>query len=483
MARLFRLLGLHPTAELSLAAAASLVGLPPASVRPLLTRLVTASLVTQPSAGRYGLHDLLHAYAADLGRRVDSERVRRAAILRLLDHYLHTSLRANRLLYPTLGAAPGPPRRGITVEPIDDDQQAMHWFSVEQGALLAAFRSAGANGFDAHAAGLASTVAEYLDRGGRWHDLAEVQLMAVGVTDRLGDQHGQVDSRRLLARALLRLGRFDEARAYLMEALELCTAAGDLSGQAKIHHNLAMTWERQGEYAQALQHAGQALALYRSCRDVRGQALALNGVGWCESQLGRYEHALATCQEALVLLSRLGDRPGQADAWDSVGHAHQHLDDHASADHRLSPRGRPVSGTRPPLPGSGHPHPPRRLPRGRRRPRQRPGGMARGTDHSHGAWPRGCRSNPRSAGVVDPSAAPRRPRRSPVVRAHIHEGLQRAPTSSLPWADDRPAPVGLNLSWLKGVTILLTRSMAPSPMVGTNSTMMPRNHAQEPRNS
>src|SRR5262249_50846523 len=55
-ARLFRLLGLHPGPDLSVAAAASLAGLPTSAMRSVLTELIQASLLVEHTPGRYTLH-------------------------------------------------------------------------------------------------------------------------------------------------------------------------------------------------------------------------------------------------------------------------------------------------------------------------------------------------------------------------------------------------------------------------------------------
>src|SRR5205823_4911762 len=63
--RLFRLLGLHPGPDFSVPAAAGLAGVPEGEVRPLLGELARAHLVTEHTRGRFVLHDLLRAYAAE----------------------------------------------------------------------------------------------------------------------------------------------------------------------------------------------------------------------------------------------------------------------------------------------------------------------------------------------------------------------------------------------------------------------------------
>jgi hypothetical protein len=89
-ARLFRLLALQPGPDLTGPAAASLAGLAPAETAPLLGQLTQANLLTEHIPGRYVLHDLLRAYAAELTHAVDASADRRTATHRVLDHYLHT---------------------------------------------------------------------------------------------------------------------------------------------------------------------------------------------------------------------------------------------------------------------------------------------------------------------------------------------------------------------------------------------------------
>ena len=68
-ARLFRWLGMCPGPDIALAAAASLIGLPLRRVRPLLAELTRVHLLTEPTPGRFGFHDLLRAYAIEQARR------------------------------------------------------------------------------------------------------------------------------------------------------------------------------------------------------------------------------------------------------------------------------------------------------------------------------------------------------------------------------------------------------------------------------
>ncbi|WDZ82803.1 ATP-binding protein [Micromonospora cathayae] len=331
-AALFRRLGLHPGPDLSVAAAASLAAQPVDRVRPVLAALTRANLLTEHTPGRYLLHDLLAAYAAEQARTVDPEPDRRAAVGRLLDHYLHTAHRADLLLHQhrdpvDLSAA----RTGTTVPELVDRDGAWAWLSAEHRTLLAAVMLAEADGFDAHAWQIAWCVNTYLDRVGAWRDQSTAQQVALRAAARAGDRNGQARAHRNRAVACLRLGGHDEARAHLDRAVELYDALGDLVGGARAQLNLGNVAERLGEHRRALAHAQRAYDLFEAAGHDHGQANALNNIGWCHGQLGDHQRALDYCRRALTQQQRVGNRYWEAHTWDSVGTAHHHLGEYPQA--------------------------------------------------------------------------------------------------------------------------------------------------------
>ncbi|WP_167979467.1 hypothetical protein, partial [Lentzea indica] len=71
----------------------------------LLDVLVRAHLVDRDRTGRYSMHDLLRAYAAELAAQ-DEPPERSAAFDRLLDHYLTSTAAAMDVVYPSGGRPP-----------------------------------------------------------------------------------------------------------------------------------------------------------------------------------------------------------------------------------------------------------------------------------------------------------------------------------------------------------------------------------------
>jgi DNA-binding SARP family transcriptional activator len=238
-ARLFRLLGTHPGPDISLPAAASLIGLPPDQTRRLLAELTRAHLITERTPGRYAFHDLLRAYAAELGSALDSPDERAAAIRRVLDHYLHTA-RAASLVFNrreqafTLG--PLPP--GVCAEDITGYQQAMAWFETEHRVLLNVARQAADTGLNNYAWQLPETLRTFLDLRGYWEDYAAAYQTALAATMQLGDLTAQAIAHRGLAVAQNLLGRYTDALTHYAQALELYRQLGDRVGQGRLHQDL-----------------------------------------------------------------------------------------------------------------------------------------------------------------------------------------------------------------------------------------------------
>ena len=108
-ARMFRLLGLHPGPDMTVAAAASLAGIAPDRARALLAELTRGHLLSEHRPGRYAFHDLLRAYATEQAQDCDDDDGRRAAVGRLLDHWLHTACAAAALLDPFFAPEPAGP--------------------------------------------------------------------------------------------------------------------------------------------------------------------------------------------------------------------------------------------------------------------------------------------------------------------------------------------------------------------------------------
>lgn len=328
-ARLFRLLALHPGPDLTAAAAASLAGLTPAQVAPLLSDLCDAHLVAE-HPGRFSQHDLLRAYATELTRELDTDGD--LAVRRTVDHYLHTAAAAGPLCYPLMPTrTPDPPLPGVTPEAPATDTAALAWFVAEHQVLMAVVRLAADAGLHRQTWQLGFALKSFLSTTGNVVESTAVQETAVDAVRHLDDPESQAAAYLMLGRAYLGLDRRDEAHHLFQEAFDLYVALGDRRGQARVHDALAQVADRNDRHDEALDRARQALALCRDLDDKLGQASSLNMIGWTLVRTGDHRRALAVCDEALRMFQEVGEPFGQMAVLDTLGFAHHHLGgyDHA----------------------------------------------------------------------------------------------------------------------------------------------------------
>lgn len=199
-ARTFRLLGLHPGAELQAGALAALSGtLTIAEAQQALGVLARANLVRQGAHGRYGMHQLARAYACELAMAIDPAH-RRAALTRLIEHYLHTAAQAMWLLFPTRRQhRPDLARLHPLASSLTDVVAARDWLDAERANLVAVTVHAGGQGWPHHAIGLAQTVSHYLDTGCHFAEAVAVHGSALAAARLCGDRAAEAMAAEQLA--------------------------------------------------------------------------------------------------------------------------------------------------------------------------------------------------------------------------------------------------------------------------------------------
>ena len=319
-ARMFRLASLHPGADLDRYAAAALTQSTVEQAGRLLDVLARAYLTEPVEPGRYGLHDLLRGYAAELAAARDGQDERQAALTRLFDYYLGTAAAAMDTLYaaerhrrPAI-AAPVTP-----APPVTDPAQARAWLDAERGSLVAAAGHTADCGWPGHATRLAATLSRYLDTGGHYPEAIAIHTCARRAARHTGDRAAEATALTCLGVVDWRQGRFKQARSNLQQSLSLYRETGDRTGEARALGNLGDIDRRQGRYPQATSHHRQALALHRETGHQPGEADALAGLGDVLGRQGRYLQAARHYQQALALYRETGNRTGEAQALAGLG--------------------------------------------------------------------------------------------------------------------------------------------------------------------
>ncbi|MGM1060257.1 BTAD domain-containing putative transcriptional regulator [Saccharothrix sp. Mg75] len=326
----FGLLGIAPGPDTALPAAAALTGLPPARAAAALRGLEQASLLTRDDRGRYAMHDLIRAYAADTARGLP-EAVRRRALRRVVDFYLRTAHAADRLLDPHRELVePEEAEPGGEPQPLADTAEALAWLDTEHACLLAAQQAAASHGLHRVVWQLAWNLTTFHNRRGHLDEQLAVWHAGLTAAERFDDPTAGIRVHRNLGRAHAALRQHEDAVRHLHVALALAEEH-DPVNHAHVHQVLAWTWSRGGDDGKALEHATRALDLYRTLGNPAWEANALNMVGWYAAQLGQHDRAREHCRAALDLHRRHGNPEGEADTLDSLGYIDHHTGDHAPA--------------------------------------------------------------------------------------------------------------------------------------------------------
>jgi tetratricopeptide (TPR) repeat protein/transcriptional regulator with XRE-family HTH domain len=271
-ARAFRLLGLAAGPDISLPAAAALLGVSTRRAETVLESLVDGHLLESPTPDRYRMHDLVRLYAAEQVRLDEDEPERRAAVARLTGWYLATAAHANAWLAPQA--------RPVPLEPIASSSPAIE-FATHERALA-------------------------------WCDLERANLSAAVQSCA---EHGCREYAWKLAAALL---GFFNLRRHLADwtathqtGLAAAEAAGDRVGEAWMHNNLGFVyfyWEESDR--KALNCFERSLAIRIELDDLTGQAIALNNMGGAHHRLGDPDEGMRCMERATRIREQLGDRLG-----------------------------------------------------------------------------------------------------------------------------------------------------------------------------
>ncbi|WP_152627825.1 tetratricopeptide repeat protein [Streptacidiphilus neutrinimicus] len=319
----FALLGVHPGADIGVAAASALLDRSAGPTEDCLEELLDANLLEQRRVGRYTFHDLLRVHSAAHAARLPQDR-RTDALRRVLDHYLSRSSLAMDALYPHERYR----RPEIKVPPAEhpgfpDRETALGWLDLERANLVAvsAQQVTAEHGLPQRVIDLSAVLARYLERGAHGAEGLVLHERALRLAESLGDPLAEAAALRHLALTYLQLRSYAPALDHLTRSLEVLRAApGDHGSQmASTLTNLGAVSGRTGELAAALRYFDEALTLSRAVGDEATAAIAANNLGLIHRRLGNFATALEHHRGALELDVRLNNAAGQSICHDNLG--------------------------------------------------------------------------------------------------------------------------------------------------------------------
>ncbi|MEC3974868.1 tetratricopeptide repeat protein [Amycolatopsis sp. H20-H5] len=272
-ARAFRLLGLHPGADFSTAAAAALFGTSVNRARHLLEALTDVHLIEQATTGRCQFHDLLRLYATDQAVHEESNENRVEATQRLFTWYLH-SVRAAAIEINFSEPLPAVDYQTADISPMEftESASAMRWFEAERGILVAVVRSS-----------------------------AEAEMYAFSAQLALS-----------LRAIYMMVNYFDDWFATTDIGLRSARRIGDRLAEVELLESLAIGYSQSHRLKEGVEHYHRTLDIRRELADKPGEALALNGLGILHLDRRDLEKSRASFEQGLSIFRELNDRYWEA---------------------------------------------------------------------------------------------------------------------------------------------------------------------------
>jgi len=331
-ARLFRWLGLHPALEFGEYAVAVLTGADTTTAHRVLESLADLHLVEPVDRGRYRMHALLHAYAADRADREDTADERRAALLAVLDWYASAATTADRLVFPVQPAVDVTLNTVDVPAPCTDRASAWDWLTRECATLLEVLRHTTEHGRHQTTVVLAAAMRFLaLTPPALWQARLEADSHGLAAAKAIGDPTSETIFYRRRADTHQMLGNWAESAADLENSLALATERNDSVLRGEALCGLGRNYKLQRRDEEALACYRQALPLVRGTRTGYVEAVVESNLSQLCLRLGLPDDAVQHAGQELRLRRDAGDAVGEAYATHNLAAAWQELGDHDTA--------------------------------------------------------------------------------------------------------------------------------------------------------
>ncbi|MDT4991538.1 MAG: hypothetical protein QOH97_1430 [Actinoplanes sp.] len=294
----FLAFGLHPGPGLDLHAAANLAGLRLEATRRAMLTLARRHLISQRPDRRYGMHELVRAYAARAARADLDVDQARESVHRLHEYYRHAVLVA----YGEFFVGRVQPETAGPLVPVPGTTAAEAWAEAERADLVATVRHAAADGHFAYAHVMAGALMSYLNRSGHSAECLAVTRVAVDAARAGGDLLAEALAIGDLAGTLIRFGRYAESIESAEESLRLLRTVGAQRHEARMLAKVAGIYTTVGDVAAARRCADAAVALGRRSGEEPLEALGRLRLAVLCRDTGELDVAVAHATAAAALL-------------------------------------------------------------------------------------------------------------------------------------------------------------------------------------
>ncbi|WP_435372431.1 ATP-binding protein [Streptomyces ficellus] len=319
VARLYRLLGLHPGREFGAAVASAALA---ADATELLETLHDANLLIDAGEDRYRFHDLVRLHAAAKAEADESAADRATALRRIADHYLATATRAEEIVDPQHRTMPRDYGPVVTAEFPETPEGALDWLERELPNLMAVIRRARPAGFPEVAWQLADALWPLFLRRKFYEQWRAAHAEGLAAAEELGDERAACRMLTSGGMGELGLGSHERALEMFERAAGIFEARGDALGYARTLNYRGLAHQRLGRLDGAAELYARAAEALPACGDRRAGALARLNLADVALGRGLPEEAAGDADAAYTALLEAGDTYNAARAATLLGRAH-----------------------------------------------------------------------------------------------------------------------------------------------------------------
>jgi tetratricopeptide (TPR) repeat protein len=321
--RAIRLLAGIGWSSFPLEACAAVLGTDVATAWITVDNLTDAHLLEHREDGRFGLHDLVRAYA----QSVEDDRggLLAEGMTRLLGYVQSMSAAAGALITP--GQQPPGRRPAPSETRLGSVEQAVDWLERERANIVATVLTH-AESQPAIACDIALQLWPYLNGTGRTTDLIQIFERLTRLTEPAHDELTWTAILNALGGAYLKAGRYQESIRIHQQCLRAREAMGDRRGMARSHGNLGLLFERLGQYDESILHYQKTLNLARSNGDRELELQIMSGgITGVYFRIGDYEKTLEILHAGLDLAREHASAFTLIGLWTNLGDTYRRIGD------------------------------------------------------------------------------------------------------------------------------------------------------------
>lgn len=315
LAELCRVCALHPGPGFGIDVIAAAVGEPGDEVSDRLDELAEAHLIIEIDDQRYQFHDLVRLHAQGQADRHDDRADRDAAVRRMIEWYLDTTVAADLLVHPLRDhLGPRYHRQQPTTLPFHDEREAMAWLQGERVNLFATLRAAHDHGLDEITWQFCEAMWGWFLHHRHYDEWIDVHRLGIAAAQRCGNRLAEARPHSQLGYAHAKIGQFHKAADENTMALDLAEAEGHGPTKATALSQLGRAARGMGDWDGALDYFTRA-------RDLQAELSIVRGVGLCQRRIdailirrGRYDEAIEALTDSLNVMRKLGDHTQYARA-------------------------------------------------------------------------------------------------------------------------------------------------------------------------